>query len=102
MSDIRTIDGWQLQRFQSSRSGKWRVLLMGKVDGDPRVTSALASIEGDVVTTHSGSRYRLGAPGFDIVRRVKHHGGVYNPAAPLAGLGDDFTWEWMGVRGEAS
>ena len=58
------LTGWTFRRFQSARSGKWRLCLSGQVDGRTVDTSAVASIDtaSGVVTTCSGSRYRLVGP----------------------------------------
>ena len=58
------ITSWVFSRFKSERSGKWRMNLCGIVDGEARETSTIAAIDVDaaIVTTASGSRYRLVGP----------------------------------------
>ena len=81
------ITSWVFSRFKSERSGKWRMNLRGIVDGEPRETSTIAAIDVDagIVTTASGSRYRLVGPW------------VYagNPGSPTK-LADILNWygEW--------
>lgn len=65
MRDPIPLTNWVFQRFQSSRSGMWRLLARGtRPDGEHVETSVVAAIDvpARVVTTHSGSRYRLDGP----------------------------------------
>ena len=59
--ETKTLDPWVQRIWVSDRSGKTRC----SIDGEDRpghviTTSAIASIDGDTVTTYSGTVYRLG------------------------------------------
>lgn len=64
MTPAIDITSWVFHRFKSERSGKWRMNLRGIVDGEARETSTIAAIDvaAGIVTTASGSRYRLVGP----------------------------------------
>jgi len=69
---MKTIDYWTIRRFVSSRSGRTRAQVLGKhPDKDAMIeTGCIARVEGDVVTTHNGSTYRLGTPSHPSLRPV--------------------------------
>ncbi len=66
---MKTVNCYQLIRVGSFRKPEWRLVgnVYGIIDGEYKTitTSAIVKIEGDIVTTRSGSQYKLGkiAPG---------------------------------------
>ena len=95
MSVATDILGWGMRRAPSRRSGKVRAWLFGVVGGSMKTTSAVASIDGDIVTTHSGTRYRLvGEPAHNFTGYLSW---PIDPAMPLATLVPEFTFEFAGV-----
>ena len=65
MGDAIPLTTWGFRRFQSARSGKWRLLVLGDAPGRAGIESSAVSaidIPTRVVTTASGSLYRLDGP----------------------------------------
>jgi len=52
-------------------------------DGDEIVTSPVVSVRGRVVTTASGSRYRLGSPSTSYLLWLKEQKIAFNPDRPI-------------------
>ena len=88
---------WRLRIRTSESAGTACAYLRGILgDGRPVATSALASVVGCVVTTRSGSRYRLeGPPSVQFAPDL----GAYDPADPLAGMPDRLGFGWYPVTG---
>ena len=54
------LHSWRVHTFTSQRSGRRRALVEGvRPDGETIRSSVFIAVDGDVVTTHSGGRYRL-------------------------------------------
>lgn len=81
---------WFLRRLVSERSGKTRANLLGYRGNTFIESGTIASVDGAVITTLSGSRYELtGPPAHNFAGLVE----PIDPAAPLANLAPAFTFE---------
>jgi hypothetical protein len=57
-----------------------------KEDGKEVVTSFITNIEGNIVTTYSGSKYILGPPNPEYLEFLNKNGFVFDPADPLKSM----------------
>lgn len=85
----RTITHWALQCFEH-RDGHTYAYVFGRESGQRISTSEIAAIDGDVVTTKSGSRYRL--EGEPLHNFAGFAADPFDPVNPLANL-RDFSFE---------
>lgn len=91
MSDnVVDLQNWRVCADPYAAPEQGRVWLVGVVQGHPRLpdgetieTSPIASADGRLVTTRSGTVYRLGAIDPKYRRWMKGQGIVYDPTYPV-------------------
>jgi len=85
MSQPKAVHWWALRRLHSrSHSGSFARLIGTKGDSRDVASSAICAVDGDIVTTRSGSRYRLvGEPMHNFTGFLAV---PFDPESPLSGL----------------
>lgn len=92
MAEPKLITRWRLIRVISRSLGrKWAGCLSFDEGSDVMTTSPIASVEGDVVTTRSGSRYRLAGDisGLALLPFYLTDGTPYPPGATVDAVPPD-------------
>lgn len=94
MADAILVDDWAtypINPFLAPESGG-AIGLTGKVapgadlrrpDGGPISTSAIVAVEGEIVTTRSGTRYRLGQIKAEFVEWMREQGIEWDAGEPI-------------------